>query len=214
MARRDFVAPLLGSGLVCVALAAREQLGAGWPWLAFNLALAWVPLVLGEIASRHRVLLVLVGPIWLLFLPNAPYLLTDLVHLDERARVPLWFDVALLGGTGALGLAMGVLSLRQVTAAVAREAGTRAGRLLFVGVPMLAGFGIWLGRFLRWNSWDLWLRPLEVLRSIAAPVLDPIHHLDAWAVSLTFGSLFLVSALFSPPAAIAGRLGRAGDVQA
>jgi uncharacterized membrane protein len=197
--RLQFVGPLLGSALVCVGLAARDWYGAGWPWLAFNLALAWVPLIFGAIASRHRTLLVLFGPLWLVFLPNAPYLLTDLVHLAPRPAVPLWFDIALLGGTGALGLAMGVISLRQVATAVAREASPGAGRALFVCVPMLAGFGIWIGRFLRWNSWDLWMRPLDVLRSVAAPVLSPWTHLDAWAFTLTFGALFLASALFSVP---------------
>jgi uncharacterized membrane protein len=183
---------LLGSALVLVALAARDRVGIGWPWLAFNLGLAWVPLILGWIASRHRILLALVGPIWLLFLPNAPYLLTDLVHLRARPPIPLWFDVALLGGVGALGVAMGALSLRQVSGAVERELGRGPAWALMLTAPMLVGFGMYLGRFLRWNSWDLWLRPTALLRSVLAAAADP----DAWGPTVVFGTLFLVAATF------------------
>jgi uncharacterized membrane protein len=192
-------APLVGTTLVLFALAARDTLASGWPWLAYNLALAWIPLLLGWAATRHRALMWVLGPVWLLFLPNAPYLLTDLVHLRQYKGVPMWFDAMLLGGTGALGLGMGVVSLRMVASAVQQWWGFYVSRLVWLGVPVLVGIGMYLGRFLRWNSWDLWFRPLEVLWSIAELGIDPMGNLKEWAVIAVFTAVFLGASLFAPP---------------
>lgn len=196
--RQVMFAPLVGTTLVLFALAARDSMANGWPWLAFNLALAWVPLLLGWAATRHKLLMLLLGPAWLLFLPNAPYLLTDLVHLKPYRGVPFWFDAVLLGGTGALGLGIGAVSLRQVAEKVQEWLGDRAARAVWLGVPALVGFGMYLGRFLRWNSWDLWFRPLEVLRSIADLALNPVSNLQDWAIILLFWGIFLGATLFAP----------------
>jgi uncharacterized membrane protein len=192
-------APLVGTTLVLFALAARDTMASGWPWLAYNLALAWIPLLVGWAATRNRASMWVLGPIWLLFLPNAPYLLTDLVHLRQYKGVPLWFDAMLLGGTGALGLGMGVVSLRMVAGAVQEWWGFVAARLVWLGVPGLVGLGMYLGRFLRWNSWDLWFRPLEVLWSIVELGIDPLGNVKEWAVICTFTAVFLGACLFAPP---------------
>lgn len=199
-----WIGPILGSALVLAALAVRHAVHPGFEWLALNLALAWVPLVLGAIAARNPTLLVLVGPAWLLFLPNAPYLLTDLVHLRHRAPIPLWFDAALLGGTGALGLGIGAMSLREVAGAVRRWFGGPFAHAMYAIVPALCGFGMVLGRELRFNSWDVVFRPYALLDDVVRLLVRPGANLDTWALALTFGSVFLAAAAFAPAFAPAG----------
>lgn len=193
---RSLLAPCAGTALALAALAARHLVHPGFEWLVYNIALAWVPLVLGVVCVRHPTLLVSVGPLWLLFLPNAPYLLTDLVHLKPRAAVPLWYDAVLLGGIGALGLAMGVRSLRMVAEAVGDWLGAPFRRSTLVIVPVLCGFGMALGRLLRFNSWDIVARPDSLLDDVLRVVLEPRANLDLWALSATLGAVFLAAAAF------------------
>ena len=180
----------LASAGVVGAVLARALLADPWPWLAFNLGLAWVPVALGAIASRGKRALVLAGPLWLLFLPNAPYLLTDLVHLRSRPPVPLWFDVALLGGAGALGLALGALSLRQMADCVRRVLGPWGSFCLWAGCPPLCGVAIYLGRVSRWNSWDVFRDPTGPLSEVLGLIAAPGANRAAWAFILTWTLLF------------------------
>lgn len=193
-----WIGPIVGSALVVAALAVRHAVHPGFEWLVFNLGLAWVPLVLGAIAARNPALLVLIGPVWLLFLPNAPYLLTDLVHLRHRAPIPLWFDCALLGGTGALGLGIGALSLREVAGAVRRWFGGPFAHAMYAIVPALCGFGIVLGRELRFNSWDVVVRPYALLDDVLRLVFRPGANLEPWALAITLGAVFLAATAFAP----------------
>lgn len=140
-------------------------------FLLWNLFLAWVPWLLslavaGAVRRRHRGAAVLALVTWVAFLPNAPYVITDFLHLRLRSPVPLWYDVLLLGTASVTGLLAGALSLRRVEEALE---GRVDPRLLRVGVWLVilaAGFGIYLGRFERWNSWDLVLHPLSLSRSL------------------------------------------------
>jgi uncharacterized membrane protein len=183
---RPTVGLLLATALAYAAIGVRSTYAPTWTWLAVNLALAWIPFVLGRVATRGPGWFAVLGLPWLLFLPNAPYLLSDLVHLKARAAVPLWFDAALLGGVGALGLAIGVRSLADVSAALERWGGRWIAAAVRHAVPALCGYAIWLGRFERWNSWDLLLRPDDVLAEILPTFLRPLDHPRTWAVTVTF----------------------------
>ena len=195
---RAWAIPVGGTVLVAAAVAARGAVAPPWLWLVYNLGLAWVPLLIGAAASRGRAGLLGLGLPWLLFLPNAPYLLTDLVHLRAYPGVPLWFDVALLGGAGALGLAIGARSVADMAAAVCQEIGPRAALAVTVFAPVASGFGMYLGRFERWNSWSVLTRPDQLLADGLGPLLHPAHHVEAWAFTSVFGGLFLVAALGAP----------------
>jgi uncharacterized membrane protein len=164
-----------------------------------NLVLAWMPYLFSAwVAGLHRRQpghwwqLLLPGGLWLLFFPNAPYLATEFVHLYQRGGFPLWYDVGLVFSFAWTGFFLAVASLRAMEAVVASLAGKWMGRLFVVGVAGLTGLGIYLGRFLRWNSWDALLQPRAVLADVVAPLLAPMEHPRAVGVTLLFAALLLL----------------------
>jgi uncharacterized membrane protein len=198
--RRPFLASAAGTALVLAMIAVRHTFHPGLDGLWVNLVLAWIPVLLGALAARHPALLLVLGPVWLAFLPNAFYLLTDVVHIGHHRGVPPWFDAAMLGGMGALGLCLGAVSLRQVADAVGAALGRPFALAVYATVPALCGFALYLGRVERFNSWDLALRPLAVLEDVIALFARPAHHPEAWAVTATFAAVCYAAAVFVPPA--------------
>ncbi len=166
-------------------------------FLVWNLFLAWVPWVcavpLAAIPSRamHRWKLLPLFCTWLAFLPNAPYLVTDLLHLRPRAGVPLWFDAALLFVFAWTGCLLGFLSLTAVHGRLEAWLGRTVGWLFVAGVSLLSGFGIYLGRFPRWNSWDIITRPEQLLSDVMARLLNPTGHPRTMVVTLLFATLMI-----------------------
>ncbi len=171
------VVALLAASAWCVLLLAvrKHEFGAaGYPYLAWNLTLAWIPLVLALVVlsafkrRAHLVELLAVGAGWLLFLPNAPYMLTDLIHLGDEHRL---FDVVVLGSFAVTALALGFASVLLVQVVVTRLAGRALGWTVAIGSLFASSIGIYLGRVQRLNSWDVVQRPTR-LWTIARPRLD------------------------------------------
>src|SRR5687767_3072197 len=177
LAAHRFYALLASSALAAVLLAGRFSL-SGKPTLAFlawNLTLAWIPWLCSTAAwaARSRAGTVVAGTIWLAFLPNAPYLVTDFLHLRPRAPIPLWYDIALLAAFAWAGCLLAVVSLRAMHVLVTRRFGAAAGWAFVGGAAGLTGLGIYIGRFLRWNSWDLAVRPGAVLEDLLVRTFSP-----------------------------------------
>src|ERR1044072_7559463 len=128
-----------------------------YAFLVWNLFLAVVPAIAAMLFVRVRSKLARVVwlLIWLAFLPNAPYIATDFVHLRARPGAPLWFDVALLLSSAATGILLAFTSVADVQSVIAERWGQLIAWTFALAVLVLCGFGIYLGRFLRWNSWDL-----------------------------------------------------------
>ena len=194
--RRLAVAVLLG-GWCAVLVGVRMAVtgSAFGTFLAWNLVLAAVPLAASSWLVRldrrgaGGAALVVLGAVWLLFFPNAPYILTDLVHLRPRSPVPFWYDLAVLLSAAGAGLLAGYVSLADVHDVVARRWGGAVGWASAVGALFLGAFGVYLGRVLRLNSWDVVTAPLGVARSVAGPVLNPGTHVTAVVVTLVFGGM-------------------------
>lgn len=144
-------------------------------YLVWNVFLAWVPWVAARAVARARSRLACTatGAIWLLFLPNAPYLVTDLVHLRPDPPVPVSFDVLLFASFALAGCALAWGSLETVHARLVRAIGRARAALAVAAVLLLTGFGVYLGRFERWNSWDVVARPRGVLADAAGALADP-----------------------------------------
>ncbi len=158
-------------------------------FLVWNLFLAVIPAVAAALLQRssRTAVQVMWFLIWLLFLPNAPYVVTDFVHLRVRPPVPLWYDVALLISCAGTGLLLGYSSLADVQSVVARRFGRMTSWILAVGALLLSGFGIYLGRFLRWNSWDALSNPTTLFHDITLRVIDPFGYRLTFAVTLIYG---------------------------
>jgi len=181
-------------------------------FLAWNLFLAAVPLMASTAMLRLDArgarwpALVALGVVWLLFLPNAPYVLTDLVHLQPRPPVPYGYDLALLLSAAGAGLLSGYVSLADVQSVVARRLGARVAWAGAVGVLFLSAFGMYLGRDLRWNSWDVVAAPDALLADIAPRLLDPLAHPATVVTTAVFGGMLtlgyvVLRALVAPPPA-------------
>lgn len=169
--------------------------------LAWNLLLALIPLLCsstlphrasappGAPASTRK----LTWPqlsmlfLWLLFLPNAPYILTDVIHLEGSRGMPQWYDLALILSCAGAGLFFCYLSLLDVQRFIARRFGAQCGWLVAASSLLLCGFGIYLGRFLRWNSWDLLTHPRALLSNIHALLTARGEHPNPFAVTLIYG---------------------------
>jgi uncharacterized membrane protein len=198
------VASLAMLSLFVVAMIAFRVWYTGTPEhsaIAWNLFLAWIPFVLALVAyerarpGRSTVALVALGALWLLFLPNAPYIVTDLKHVGNGDGVPVLYDVLLLASAAWAGLLLGLMSLFLMHAVARRLVGAVSAWGLVMGALALSSFGIYLGRVQRWNSWDVFVRPGQLAGDLASGVLDPLAHPRPIAVTILFTTFLLVSYL-------------------
>jgi uncharacterized membrane protein len=176
------LAALLAASAWCVVLLVvrKYEFGAvGHAYLVWNLTLAWIPLLLAILllasyARRRSALeLIAVGAAWLLFLPNAPYILTDFVHLGQAHRL---YDTIVIGSFAFTGLALGFASLLLVQLVVTRAGGALLGWVTAMGSLFFASVGIYLGRVMRFNSWDAIQRPHRLLELAGSRMSDPFGN--------------------------------------
>jgi uncharacterized membrane protein len=173
--------------------------------LIWNLFLAWIPFMLAYFAhavSWRRASLYLIIPaiafLWLIFYPNAPYMLTDLQDLSRRASgAPLWYDVIMVVWCSWTGMLLGIISLYLMQNIIVRNFGSRAGWIFVFGISALSSFGIYIGRFVRLNSWDILQNPAETAQEILGVVIDPSRRLAAFTLLYTIFFLFVFLLLYS-----------------
>ena len=170
-------ATALGLPLLAAALWTTRAWRAGpdllfLPWNLFLAVVPWLAAIAAT-SARSRLLAFAAGGVWLLFLPNAPYLVTDLVHLRDRQGVPHLYDVLLFATFGLAGSVLGWDSIARVHRRIVAVIGRRLAAAAVSGVVLLAGLGVYLGRFERWNSWDALLRPAPVLADLGAALASP-----------------------------------------
>jgi uncharacterized membrane protein len=193
---------LVTASVISLFLARTHNLVSGtrnYSFLVFNLWLAWIPLIAAVIAyfaHGHRILFYLLMPVctvvWLVFFPNAPYLMTDFQHLAySNSGSPLWFDVILLIWFAWTGLLLGVTSLYLMQEIVSLTFNRVVGWIFAVGVTILSSVGVYLGRFLRWNSWDILQDPLPIAKDMVGIVRHPISNLPTYVFTILFTLLFL-----------------------
>ncbi|HSL29643.1 MAG TPA: DUF1361 domain-containing protein [Anaerolineales bacterium] len=190
-------------GLVLARVAYSESerhLGLIW-----NLFLAWIPFILAYFAhavSWRRASLYLLMPLiaflWLIFFPNAPYMLTDLQDLSRRASgAPLWYDVIVVGWSSWTGMLLGVISLYLMQDIIVRNFGHATGWIFVFVVSAFSSFGIYVGRFVRLNSWDILQNPAETAQEVMGIIIDPSMRLAAFTLLYTFFFLFIFLLLYS-----------------
>lgn len=171
---RQVFAYLLASAL-CAAMVLYRAGVTGriaYAWLVVpNLVLAWMPFgfslaihLMKAMGWRSRLVFGAAGALWLAFFPNAPYIVTDLVHLTYiRDAIPIYFDIALVALAAWTGLGLGFSSLMILQEMVAESLGRWAGWGFAVVAWVLGSIGVYLGRVERWNSWDLLRSPMAII---------------------------------------------------
>jgi uncharacterized membrane protein len=158
-------------------------------FLVWNLFLAFIPFAISSLLiwlGKEARLIVLLPflALWLLFFPNAPYILTDLFHLSPKAAVPLWYDLMLILSFAWNGLMLGFISLADLQRFLERRFNAVAAWVFVLLSLLLGSFGVYLGRFLRWNSWDLLTRPEELLMDVLARFVNPLAFPRTWGMTL------------------------------
>ena len=186
---------LLGvSSLLCLSLSIFRINFTHQPtffFLNWNLFLAFVPYSLSSLLLIYRKqsssLIWLVFVVWLLFFPNAPYILTDLFHLRRSLNMPLWYDLILILSYGWTGLLFGFLSLMHLEKLLEFRIHKNWIPFLIVGLLFTTSFGVYLGRYLRFNSWDVLSSPRSLLLEITDRFIRPFAHPRTWGLTLFMG---------------------------
>ena len=174
--------------------------------LIWNLFLAWIPFILAYFAhaiSWRKVTLYIVIPIiaflWLIFFPNAPYMLTDLQDLARAGGVgaPLWYDVIIVVWCSWTGTLLGIISLYLMQDIIFRTISRWVGWIFVFVISAASSFGMYIGRFVRLNSWDILQNPSETAMDILGLVIDPSMRLAAFTILYTVFFLFIFLLLYS-----------------
>lgn len=119
--------------------------------------------------------------------PNAPYILTDLFHLSNGSAMPIWFDLILILCFAWTGLMFGFLSLWDIEKLLATKMSAKWVSIISSSFLFIGSFGIYLGRYLRWNSWDIINNPVDLMYDVGDRVVNPFDHPRAWGLTLFMG---------------------------
>src|SRR5512138_917342 len=200
---------LTAASVVCVTLVAVRLIywqSAGYSNLLWNLFLAWIPFVLAYLAymmSWRRTLVYFTIPVfaflWLIFFPNAPYILTDLQHLGQPSYsgAPIWYDVVIFIWFSWTGMLLGIVSLSLMQEIIRRQMGRAAGWAFVVIVSGLTGVGLYLGRFVRLNSWDILRNPGEIASSLPDWFAEPSRRSVGFILLYTLFFIFVYLTLYA-----------------
>lgn len=190
----------ISCGFSCMLLVGRAAFTGlvTYGFLLWNLSLAVLPYLITQWISarpgihKSKIKLSLAIMAWLLFVPNSFYILTDLFHLDRFDSAPKWFDLLLLFSFTWNGLLLGVLSIRMIEKIVELVWGSSFSLILLFAVMWLNAFGIYLGRYLRFNSWDVIAQPLSLFREMASVLLHPINNRMEWGMISAYAVFMLL----------------------
>lgn len=164
-------------------------------FLIWNLFLAWIPFWIAlslEKISKSKIMAVIGLISWLLFFPNAPYIITDLLHIKPRFPVPLWYDVMMIFSFGWTGLLLGFFSLMEVHKYLEKRLPIWASNSLVYSSILLCGLGVFIGRFQRYNSWDILANPFALFEDVLSVVLHPMAHLQTFGIAIVLSVLMLL----------------------
>jgi len=162
-------------------------------FLNWNLFLAFIPWAIIKFINlkpkykKKRFMLPAIFIVWLLFFPNAPYIFTDLFHLQKDLNMPIWFDLIMILLFAFTGLLFGFISLWNIEKMFENKI-KKKWVLVFSSLFLFVGsFGIFLGRYLRWNSWDILSNPNRLFVDISDLFMNPIDNARAWGMTLFMG---------------------------
>lgn len=165
-------------------------------FLMENLVLAFLPLALSLALVKNLkkkqwndLSNIILGILWLIFLPNAWYVLTDYVHVAPTGQINLLFDIVLITSLTTAGFAAGFTSLMMVHKQLLKKLSFELSALAVAAILLLSSFAIYLGRDLRWSSWDVVANPDGIALDVSDRFLHPLGHPRSWDMT---GAVFLL----------------------
>ncbi len=169
-------------------------------FLIWNLFLAWIPYAISlyfkQSISKTKAVQALLFIGWLLFFPNALYIVTDIIHVKETEAAPVWFDAILLFVASLAGLALAFASIINVENILRHYFYKKFTNALIIFLLFVGSFGVYLGRFQRWNSWDVLHNSLPLAADIANRFTAPFTHIKTWAITFLLTGLYALCWFF------------------
>jgi len=158
------------------------------PW---NIFLAFIPFIISSLLlsfskkeKPNTVIFTLGFLLWFLFIPNAPYIITDFVHLGVVRGVPIMFDVFLLFSSALVGLILGLQSLSHIEQIIKMKYSIRLTSFLMGLIILMVSFGVYLGRFLRFNSWDIFVNHTSLIKNVWNIFTQSSSHIEVYLYTL------------------------------
>jgi len=162
-------------------------------FLNWNLLLAVIPLFssfiisLGFFKNKPKILTVVLFLIWLIFFPNAPYIITDLYYLNDHPERMFWYDLITILVFAWTGLLAGFFSLDIIKETLLSKLSNVKSNVAVCGLLFVCAFGVYLGRELRWNTWEIILEPKEFFLDVIDRFINPIGHSRTWGFTFLMG---------------------------
>lgn len=198
--RSDAEQILILSTLFSIGLVSFRVLYTGhllFGFLVWNLFLAFVPYTISNNLKstelpKWKFFISFIA--WIIFIPNAFYIITDLFHLEANEAVPLWYDLALLLSFAWSGILFGILSVRQMEKVFETHFNKKFDLLFILPVMFLNGLGVYVGRYLRYNSWDVIANPFQLTNDMTDLIIHPIRNRLDWSMILCY--TFLLTLIY------------------
>jgi uncharacterized membrane protein len=182
-------------GILLLTLRIYKTESVHFLFLIWNLFLAIIPwgissllVIFPKLRKRYSVLIT-AGIIWLLFIPNTFYIITDLFHLHYKNLAPIWYDLLLIFTFAWAGILLGFSSLKDAELILSEKTNCKLVPLFTSIVLFIISFGIYLGRFLRWNSWNIINEPSNLFYDITDRITNPFEHTETWGMTILTGIL-------------------------
>ena len=168
-------------------------------YIYWNIFLAGIPLFISSLMfyfseknKLNKTILIISIIVWLLFLPNALYIVTDLIHVGRIRMVPTMFDAVLVFSAALSGVILGMSSILQVENILAKLYSKKCVSKVIIFSILFASFGVYIGRFLRFNSWDIITDTVLLWVNIKEIFINPIINFGAFLYTILFFSLFYI----------------------
>lgn len=167
-------------------------------FLFWNSFLALIPYACSQfmLQSSNKIYTSILLILGILFLPNALYLISDFEHLVERPPIPFFFDILLMFFAAFFGLLLNVFALQNMHDYLKKYFKNNTANFIIGAIILLSGFGVYLGRYLRWNSWDIFVQPQVLLSDCVHRFVQPWQYTFTWSVSLGYAFILALAYLF------------------
>jgi len=171
-------------------------------YLLWNIFLAFIPFLISSILlyfsnknKLNKTFFIIGGIFWLVFLPNAPYIVTDLIHIGVVRSVPVLYDSVLLFTSAWVGLLLGMSSMFHIEKILLSRYTKKVTAIIIIIITFLISIGMYLGRFFRFNSWDIFTNPLSFIGKILNTLSYSTYHIEALIYIPLFFTFIYISYL-------------------